>query len=117
MLVKEAGFDLEAIRGRTEHSVSIRDQQGLIPRLRRNIPFLADPEPIVEREKTEQKGMSNEEVMRFLIYHDEIEEIKKEENEEEMREARRRQGQIGDTSGQQFTGTTGTGSFSGGNNF
>lgn len=102
MLVKEAGFDLEAIRGRTERSVSIQEQKGLIPRLRRKIPFLSDPEPIVERERTVQEGMSDKEVMRFLIYHDEIEEIKKEENEEKMREARRKQGQIGQNRGGNF---------------
>lgn len=47
-----------------------------------------------------EEGLSEEEVLRLLIYHDEIETIKEEEHEDAMKEARRKNGNIGNQSTQ-----------------
>lgn len=95
MLIKEAGFTLRDIRGTRTKSVTYHDRTDVIARLRRWCPFLEDPSPVAEATLEETPGMSEQETLRFLVYHDEIEEIKQEESEEEMKEIRRKQGNIG----------------------
>lgn len=98
MLVKEAGFTLRDIRGTESRSVEERPRTDVVARIRRWCPFLEDPEPIRTYSVEKEPGLSEKEVLRLLVFHDEMEEIKKEEHEDSMREARRKNGNIGNQS-------------------
>lgn len=98
MLVKEAGFTLRDIRGTESRSVEERPRTDMIARFRRWCPFLDDPDPVRTYSVEKDPGLSEMEVLRLLIYHDEMEEIKQEEHEDSMREARRKNGNIGNQS-------------------
>jgi len=108
MLVKEAGFTLRDIRGTESHSVEVRDRTDLIARVRRWCPYLEDPDPVREVTVEKEPGLSEQEVLRYLVYHDEMEEIKEEKREESMREARRKSGNIGNQSPSSYSPPTGT---------
>lgn len=109
MLVKEAGFTLQDIRGTSSRTVETKPRTGFMARIRRWCPYLEDPEPIQTVSITDQPGMDEEEVLRFLIYHDEMEEIKQENQEDSMREARRKNGNIGEQSTPSYTPSATTG--------
>lgn len=95
MLVKDVGYTLHDIRGTRRRTVRREERTDLIARARRFFDFLSDPEPRVVTEEVTQPGMGEEEVLRRLIYHDEIEEIREEEHEAEMREIRRKHASAG----------------------
>ena len=98
MLVKEAGFTLRDIRGTTSRNTERRPRTDFLASVRRWCPYLEDPDPIVVETVEEEPGMSEQEVLRFLTYHDEMEEIKQEEQEDAQREARRKNGNLGENS-------------------
>ena len=98
MLVKEAGFTLRDIRGTESRSVEVHERTDLVARFRRWCPYLEDPDPIRKVTVEKEEGLSEQEVLRFLVYHDEMEEIKEEKQEESMKEARRKNGNIGQQS-------------------
>lgn len=98
MLVKEAGFTLRDIRGTVSRNTERRPRTDFLASVRRWCPYLEDPEPIIVETVEDEPGMSEEEVLRFLTYHDEMEEIKKEEQEDSMKEARRKNGNLGNNS-------------------
>lgn len=89
MLVKDAGYSLRDIRGSRSVKVRSEERTDLISRIRRAIPFLNDPSPRVCIEKHVEPGMKEDEVMRRLVYHDEIEQIREEKSEEEVRRIQR----------------------------
>lgn len=95
MLIKEAGYSLRDIRGTRTRRVRHEEPTDLFSRFQRWCPYLADPEPRVVVETAETPGMMEEEVMRRLVYHDEIETIKEEESEKEMQNVRRQNGAAG----------------------
>ena len=86
-LVKEAGYALADLRGRTEQHTVHRERQGLVAWLRRRIPWLADPTLIVERHEVHQPGMKRREVLQRAIQHDEHESIKAEQRRKQARKA------------------------------
>lgn len=96
MLVKEAGFTLRDIRGTESRHTERRPRTGILASFRRWCPYLEDPEPVVVQHVEREEGMSEQEVLRFLVYHDEMEEIKQEEQEDAMKEARRKNGNLGE---------------------
>lgn len=95
MLVKDAGYTLRDIRGTESRVVRHEERTDLIARIRRRFGFLADPEPQVVVETRNEPGMKEDEVLRRLVYHDEIEAIREEEHEDEMRKIRRKQQNMG----------------------
>jgi hypothetical protein len=106
MLVKEAGFTLRDIRGTESRSVEVHERTGLVARFRRWCPYLEDPDPIRKETVEKEEGLSEQQVLRFLVYHDEMEEIKEEKREESMREARRKSGNLKNNSSQSQRPTT-----------
>lgn len=95
MLVKDAGYSLRDIRGTESRVIRREERTDLIARARRYFGFLNDPEPQVVIEKRKEPGMTDSEVVRRLVYHDEFERIREEEHEEKMREVRRKQKNMG----------------------
>lgn len=95
MLIKDAGYNLRDIRGSESRTVRHEERTDFIARVRYYLPFLDDPEPHTVVEKTVEDGMGEEEVLRRLVYHDEIETIREEEQEDEMRKARRQHQNMG----------------------
>lgn len=95
MLVKDAGYTLHDIRGSQSRTIRREERSDLIARARRYFDFFDDPEPKVVTEYVQEEGMEENEVLRRLIYHDEIERIREEEQEEEMRKVRRKQKNMG----------------------
>lgn len=95
MLIKDAGYTLRDIRGSESRTVRREERTDFIARVRFYLPFLDDPEPHTVVEKTVEDGMEEEEVLRRLVYHDEIETIREEEQEDEMRKARRQHKNMG----------------------
>lgn len=95
MLVKDVGYTLRDIRGTRRRTVRHEERTDLIAYARRFFSFLADPDPRIVVEDVDEPGMGEEEVLRRLIYHDEIEEIREEEHESEMREIRRKHANSG----------------------
>lgn len=108
MLVKDAGYTLRDIRGTRSRVIRREERTDLISRIRRYFNFLDDPEPKVVIEERNEPGMMEDEVLRRLVYHDEIEEIREEEQEDKMREIRRKQKNMGYSKGSAST-TTATG--------
>lgn len=100
MLIKEAGFTLRDIRGSVSRRTERRPRTGVLASFRRWCPYLDDPDPIVVESVEEEEGLSESEVLRFLTYHDEMEEIKQEEQEDSMKEARRKNGNLGNNNPQ-----------------
>lgn len=95
MLVKDAGYTLRDMQGTKSRTVRQEERTDWIARVRRCFGFLQDPEPKVIVENHREKGMTEDEVLRRLIYHDEFERVREEEREDEMREIRRRQKSMG----------------------
>lgn len=95
MLVKDSGYNLRDIRGSKGQVIRHEERNDLIAIARRFFTFLSDPEPITIYEQRKEEGMSENEVMRRLIYHDEIERIREEEQEDQMREIRRKHQSMG----------------------
>jgi len=95
MLVKDAGYTLHDIHGSESRTVRVQERTDFIARVRYYLPFLDDPEPLTVVERTKEPGMNEEEVLRRLVYHDEIERIREEEQEDKMREVRRKQQNMG----------------------
>lgn len=90
MLVKDAGYTLRDIRGTKSREIRYEERTDLIARIRRFFSFLDDPAPKSIFEETNEPGMKEDEVLRRLVYHDEIEAIREEEHEDKMREVRRK---------------------------
>lgn len=90
MLVKDAGYTLRDIHGTKRRTVRYEERTDLLARVKRFFSFLSDPEPRCIVETQEEPGMGEEEVLRRLVYHDEIEQIREEEHEDKMREIRRK---------------------------
>lgn len=101
MLIKEAGYSLRDIKGGRTRTVRHEERTDLLARVRRWLPFCADPAPRRAVDVTEQSGMGEQEVLRRLIYHDEIEQMKEDEIEDEQKKAQRESGNIGAS---RFTG-------------
>lgn len=95
MLIKDAGYTLRDIRGSKSRTIRHEERSDLIARTRRYFSFLSDPEPNTVIEIDEEPGMEEQEVLRRLVYHDEIETIREEEQEDEMKKARRKQKNMG----------------------
>lgn len=90
MLVKDAGYTLRDIRGTNTREIRYEERTDLIARIRRYFSFLDDPAPKTIIEETNEPGMMEDEVLRRLVYHDEIERIREEEREDKMKEVRRK---------------------------
>ena len=90
MLVKDAGYTLRDIHGTRSKTVRYEERTDFTARVRRYFSFLSDPEPRLVVEERNEPGMTESEVLRRLVYHDEIEKIRKEEHEDKMREIRRK---------------------------
>lgn len=95
MLVKDAGYTLRDVRGTQSRVIRREERSDLIARARRHFGFLDDPKPKVIVEERNEPGMDEKEVLRRLVYHDEIERIREEEQEDEMRKVRRKQKNMG----------------------
>lgn len=95
MLVKSTGYTLRDIRGTRTTNVRREERTDLIARIRKYFSFLSDPEPKVIVEELNEEGMKEEEVLRRLVYDDEIERIREEEHEDKMKEIRRKQKSMG----------------------
>lgn len=95
MLVKDAGYTLRDIRGTRERVVRRTERTDFVARLRRFLPFCEDPSPKIEVEERNDRGMDEEEVVRRVIYHDEIERLREEEQEDRMREIQRKNSNTG----------------------
>ena len=90
MLVKDAGYTLRDIHGTRSKAVRYEERTDLIARARRYFNFLKDPELRLIVEERNEPGMDEDEVLRRLVYHDEIEQIRKEDHDDKMREIRRK---------------------------
>lgn len=92
LLTKEVGLSLRDIRGWQETSVRYERRRDFVAVVKRWLPWCDDPEPERTVETTSVPGLSEGEVMRLLVLHDEHEEMKEEEAEKEWKRARRKAG-------------------------
>ena len=90
VLTKEIGFTRQDIRGHDSDVVRREEPAGLWPWLQRKLWFLDDPGLRVVRETTNVEGMTEDEAIRYLVMHDEHEEIKEEEREKQQEDAERK---------------------------
>lgn len=94
LLTKETGMTLQDIRGWDETTVRTEKRRDFIAAVRRLLPWVSNPEPKQIVERTSVPGLSEKEVMRRLVIHDEHEEMKEEEAEKEEKRARRKAGNM-----------------------
>lgn len=68
----------------------------VVARLRRVLPYVADPAPVTKRYTRTREGLSEREAIRFLIMSDELHAMKQEEQDEHLRRLRSQSsGQLG----------------------
>lgn len=60
----------------------------VVARLRRVLPYVADPAPVTKRYTRTREGLSEREAIRFLIMSDELHAMKQEEQDEHLRRLR-----------------------------
>ena len=92
LLTKETGMTLRDIRGWTETNVRTERRTDVVAAVRRALPWVSNPSPKEIVEQRSVPGLSEQEVLRRLIIHDEHEEMKEEEAEKEENRARRKAG-------------------------
>jgi hypothetical protein len=92
LLTKEVGLTLRDIRGWTETSVRTEKRTDFVAAVRRWLPWCDDPDEKQTVERTSVRGLSESEVMRLLVLHDEHEAMKEEEQEKQQKRARRKAG-------------------------
>ena len=88
---------LRDIRGWQETTVRTERRTDLVAAVRRALPWVSNPSPRQIVETTSVPGLSEDEVMRRLVIHDEHEEMKEEEAEKERKRARRKAGNMNQT--------------------
>lgn len=103
LLIKDAGYSRRDIRGSTTQRVETRPRTDLVARIRRYIPWVENPSPVSVRVVEETEGMTEKEVLRTLVYHDEHERMKEENVEDSQREIRRKAGNIGSQNNANYT--------------
>lgn len=94
LLTKETGMTLRDIRGWKERTVRTERRTDLVAAARRILPWVSNPSPRQIVETTSVPGLSEDEVMRRLVIHDEHEQMKEEEAEKERKRARRKAGNM-----------------------
>jgi hypothetical protein len=92
LLTKEVGLNLRDIRGWRERSVRTEKRRDFVAAVQRWLPWCNDPDSKQTVETTNVRGLSEDQVMRMLVLHDEHEQIKEEEAEKERKRARRKTG-------------------------
>lgn len=84
LLTKETGLTLQDIRGEKTISTHSEPRMDLISRIKRNLPWVNDPEDRTIEVTERTAGMMEKEVYRWLIYIDEHKSLQKKAQEEEQ---------------------------------
>ena len=88
VLLKETNLTRTDFQGRRVRERETREPRGFFARIRAFVPGLSRSQPIITEREWVEPGMSEREVLEYLVLHDEHEQMKDERAKAEARRAK-----------------------------